>query len=401
MSSSSSLEYRLSLLFRQFAMNATSLEAPGREDNVQSLEAALVQCLSQAEGTKRSLAEVELQRLQSPSLNVAVIATMSAGKSTLLNALLGTALLPSSVEATTAKIISIEDCDGMSGFSYEAKDAQGISLKKGIADRDSLRALNTEDAITSVHLKGDITWVDNDITGKVILFDTPGPNAFQEKGHRNRFEQYLTQSDSLTRPDLVLYVMDATKLQVEDDHQLLSSLIDNLSTLHLGFGQLYFVVNKIDQLDAEMGESVLEMVESIRCYLQNSFEIPSPKIIPVSAMVGLLTQKKLTGQSMTKKDKRQLRQFLGCFTSDVAKTDILPTLSRYLSDKDSSEKDELRLLYQRSGIQQLQVLIRTYLKQTSREMRQVQAGLWLWNNNVMVPNAINERLSNLIARHFS
>ena len=45
--------------------------------------------------------------------NIAVCAPMSAGKSTLVNALLGSDVLPSMNEATTAKITSVYDKDGL------------------------------------------------------------------------------------------------------------------------------------------------------------------------------------------------------------------------------------------------------------------------------------------------
>ena len=51
------------------------------------------------------------------NFDVYVVATMSAGKSTLINAMLGTTLLPAANEATTASIVRITDNDQMAdGF---------------------------------------------------------------------------------------------------------------------------------------------------------------------------------------------------------------------------------------------------------------------------------------------
>jgi hypothetical protein len=52
----------------------------------------------------------------SPDFEVSVIATMKAGKSTLINALLGQDLLPSQSEVCTATITQIRDCDDRDRF---------------------------------------------------------------------------------------------------------------------------------------------------------------------------------------------------------------------------------------------------------------------------------------------
>ena len=57
---------------------------------------------------------------------VAVIATMSSGKSTILNALLGYELLPSKNEACTAKTFKIKDVDGLAQFIGRTKDVEEV-----------------------------------------------------------------------------------------------------------------------------------------------------------------------------------------------------------------------------------------------------------------------------------
>ena len=56
---------------------------------------------------------------------IAVVATMSAGKSTLINAMLGTELLPARNEATTATLARIHDDDDATHFIGEAFDNEG------------------------------------------------------------------------------------------------------------------------------------------------------------------------------------------------------------------------------------------------------------------------------------
>lgn len=58
--------------------------------------------------------------------SVAVVATMSAGKSTLLNAMVGHRLLPARNEACTASVCRIEDCDELPAFRGRIKVAGGV-----------------------------------------------------------------------------------------------------------------------------------------------------------------------------------------------------------------------------------------------------------------------------------
>ena len=62
------------------------------------------------------------QHAKSSDFEVCVVATMSAGKSTLINAMLGTELMPSKQEACTAIITKIKDIDSLWS---KAENAQG------------------------------------------------------------------------------------------------------------------------------------------------------------------------------------------------------------------------------------------------------------------------------------
>lgn len=61
---------------------------------------------------------------------IAVVATMSSGKSTLLNSFLGKNLIPSKNQACTAKITRIEDDKSINFFSAEIYDQEDKLIKK-------------------------------------------------------------------------------------------------------------------------------------------------------------------------------------------------------------------------------------------------------------------------------
>lgn len=60
---------------------------------------------------------------------VAIVATMSSGKSTLINSMIGQSILPARNEATTAKIFSIRDDDHAENFSVNLLNSNGESLE--------------------------------------------------------------------------------------------------------------------------------------------------------------------------------------------------------------------------------------------------------------------------------
>ena len=85
-----------------------------------------------------------------------VIATMSSGKSTLVNALLGRNLMPAKNEACTAVITEIKDCDGKE-FSGESRDKDDHRIKSyEVLDLDTMRELNENENVRTIKIEGDI-----------------------------------------------------------------------------------------------------------------------------------------------------------------------------------------------------------------------------------------------------
>ena len=104
------------------------------------------------------------QILKDKKYSVAVVATMSSGKSTFLNAMLGARILPAKQEACTAKVYSIEDDDNAESF-------QARCVKNGTpgpwepASSDCLKAFNESDA-DEIEIIGNIKQIRNTRTGR-------------------------------------------------------------------------------------------------------------------------------------------------------------------------------------------------------------------------------------------
>ena len=70
------------------------------------------------------------EKAKNQQFEINVVATMSSGKSTLINALLGKQLMPAANEATTATIVRIVDDKDKDVFSAKAFDQEGGLVKE-------------------------------------------------------------------------------------------------------------------------------------------------------------------------------------------------------------------------------------------------------------------------------
>ena len=106
---------------------------------------------------------------------VNVIATMSSGKSTLINALLGQKLMPAMQEACTATITELHDNDG-DHFVATAYDANNLKLSFiDPLNLSAMEVLNKDPKVSKVVAQGNIPFVSSEDVS-LVLVDTPGPN---------------------------------------------------------------------------------------------------------------------------------------------------------------------------------------------------------------------------------
>ena len=112
-----------------------------------------------------------------------VMATMSSGKSTLINSLLGQEILPSRNEACTAKMYSILDDDKADSTLLYVTYKNGNTVIKNENVAEELEAANNDDEVTDILIKGYVKGVIN--TDKALLIvDTLGPNNSRDESHQ-------------------------------------------------------------------------------------------------------------------------------------------------------------------------------------------------------------------------
>lgn len=248
-----------------------------------------------------------------------VMATMSSGKSTLINAILGAELLPSKNEACTARpcrVYSLEKGRERLVIYKNRYRTRSEITRLGAREnviaglRESIAGANEDGSVDEICFYTPI----KDLISRygVVITDTPGTNNSLDSSH----EQVTDRELDGMKTGLVIYLINAEQLGINDDKALLLKLrraVDESEGL-----SVIFVINKSDSIDEER-ESLEQFVAETEEYLIGcGFE--SPEIIPVSALAALLFKRALSGESLTRRELLHFRDYLSLYKSE--KTDL-------------------------------------------------------------------------------
>lgn len=219
---------------------------------------------------------------KSSEFEVCVVATMSSGKSTLINAMLGSKLMPSKQEACTAIITRIKDVENESNrWQAEVynKENQLIESCDNLT-YENMSRINDDKEVSLIKVNGDIPFVAAEELS-LVLIDTPGPNNSRDPEHRKTQSEFLSKSSKA----LILYIMEGT-FGSDDDEALLRSVAESIK---VGGKQskdrFLFVVNKMDNRRREDG-LVSQTLERVKDYLQEQ-GITNPNLFPAAALPAL------------------------------------------------------------------------------------------------------------------
>lgn len=222
------------------------------------------------------------QHEKSSDFEVCVVATMSAGKSTLINAMLGTKLMPSKQEACTAIITKIKDNKNNDSWQAEVynKDNCLIKTHENLT-YPTMERLNNDKDVSVIKATGNIPFVSSEDVS-LVLIDTPGPNNSRDPEHKKVQSDFLSKSSK----SLVLYIMEGT-FGSDDDNALLQRIADSMK---VGGKQskdrFIFVVNKMDDRRKEDGDTE-QTLNRVRDYLFKKHGIANPNLFPAAALPAL------------------------------------------------------------------------------------------------------------------
>lgn len=294
---------------------------------------------TEVETWREEAALQQLESLQNLTASLYVVATMSAGKSTVLNAMLGDDLLPADHLASTSKLMKVVQND-RENYSAKAYDSERDVLHVAeFATKEALESWNKDESVDEIIIEGPLLKGQSQMN--IELVDTPGPNNFQDRRHKDKIQQFIQTEE---RP-VLLYIMDATKIGTEDDAEYIEMLNEWFQASGLKLEErTYFILNKIDILKSE--QEVERTMQSAQQFLSN-FGVQNPKIIPVSAQFALLYRQKQKGKELDRRDEGML-MFIG------EELEALNVIQQ--STLSSSLKQQLYTLQESQSVEERQVL---------------------------------------------
>ena len=185
-----------------------------------------------------------------------VVGDFKRGKSTLINALLGENIVPTSVTPETVTINRLLYSDAPSTVAV-LKNKRRVSLSQEELPREALEELIRQ-------LPAEIDHIDiyrsNELLKELTLVDTPGIGDLMEE-----FDQQV--AEYLVNADAVIYVISARSPLSASEQTFLSSAV-----MPQSFSRVFLVVNMTDTLETE------ENVEKMRRVVQDRAGAVSDKI---------------------------------------------------------------------------------------------------------------------------
>ncbi len=308
-------------------------------------------------------------RATDPIFEVNVIATMSSGKSTVVNALLGSELMPAKNEACTATIARIQDVEHMAEFSAQRFDRNGNPMS-GVekAQKDLLEAWNDDPATHLIEVKGNIPTVKQTEACTMVFVDTPGPNNSCDDNHKR-----TTLETIRSKPlSMIIYVLNATQLSTNDDCWLLEQVCKAMSSGgRRAQDRFIFIANKIDAFDPEKGDSVGGALNNVKAYLKKH-GIENPIIIPTSAKLAKLIRLSRQGCQLSRSERNELHSNIELFVEerdmnmlehcqDRLSSESQRRLKKRLTDA-AAQKDDEQIAEVLSGIPIVEELLNDFLE---------------------------------------
>lgn len=267
-------------------------------------------------------------------LRTLITANMSAGKSTLINALIGKPVTRTSQEACTANLCYI--------FNKPFEDssihllASPLNLNASSTDLMNLRKTNIN------YIASYFRALVQPKT-RICLIDTPGVNSAINRNHGKIARSALADE----KYDTLIYVLNANRLGTDDEFRYLRYISENVPK-----DKVIFVLNKLDDFKS-VDDSIAASIEGVRRdLLQLGYE--NPVIYPLSAYFAFLLKMKRNGDSLNEDEQDMYDLYVKKFSK--AEYDLSRCGNETVAPM-QPPKDELSALYVKCGIYDLEKLL--------------------------------------------
>lgn len=259
----------------------------------------------------RNHRQSDLEFLKKPLKKVLVVATMSAGKSTLINALIGNKMNKVASTVCTNKIRIVHNKHADEGAILELADQRFVFTDHHkIAQHDSV-------VNVGAHFQSFLS------QEHICLIDTPGVNYNGDHSHGEMTRNAVLAKDY----DALLFVSDATQFLTNDEASFLEFVIRNSKK------NIIFCLNQCDSFDPD-NDSINETISIWRQILAK-INIKEPNIVTTTALGALLLRMEKQSAELTRTELKQLQSF----KEDIS--DSFYHLEQYCSNKVDGNDDIL------------------------------------------------------------
>lgn len=246
--------------------------------------------------------QVQKKNLEENKFSIVVVGEFSAGKSTLLNAMMGRRMLPSFTQETTATVNFLrgknEAPNNEPGIVYYNDGTYEVLPDTELKTIEKFVSTKGEDVASTVnHLD---VYLDSEfLKDGVMLVDSPGLNGVAE-GHKEITENQIKRSNAS------IFMFDATRPGSKTDFDTLGNLRENVN-------KIFILLNKVDMIKEDEGETVDSVIEGVKKSYKKMFPevTEEPEIYPVSAGTALRNREKgITEDNYLDKFESALFEFM-------------------------------------------------------------------------------------------